>query len=129
MTTHIAPLKIGRPLHALDDPRMAGFMNNLVPVTDVLAESESPVLSVWESRRSSVSLRRSTSSSTIARAGWFEKLARRISSCGRFAPRHIPDLAEAKARLDHLTKHGDSDVAFGWSHLPHIKLWMSRKCG
>ena len=42
---------------------------------------------------------------------------------------HIPDLGEAKARLEHLTMNGDSEVAFGWSHLPHIKLWMSQKCG
>ena len=41
----------------------------------------------------------------------------------------IPDLDEAMARLAHLTAHGDSDFAFGWSHLAHIKLWMSRKCG
>ena len=42
---------------------------------------------------------------------------------------HIPDLDEAMARLEHLRAHGDSDFAFGWSHLPHIKLWMSQKCG
>ena len=41
----------------------------------------------------------------------------------------LPSLDEAMARLDHLAAHGDSDLAFGWSHLPHIKLWMSRKCG
>jgi Domain of unknown function (DUF3291) len=42
---------------------------------------------------------------------------------------HIPNLEEATGRLAHLTVQGDSDFAFGWSHLPHIKLWMSRKCG
>jgi hypothetical protein len=45
------------------------------------------------------------------------------------APGHIPDVAEAMARLEHLTAHGDSDLAFGWGHLPHIKLWTSQKCG
>jgi hypothetical protein len=42
---------------------------------------------------------------------------------------HIPGLEEATARLDHLMRNGESDVAFGWSHLAHIKLWMSQKCG
>jgi hypothetical protein len=60
---------------------------------------------------------------------WFEKLAAPHFVMWPVAPGHIPDIAEAKARLDHLTQHGDSDAAFGWSHLPHIKLWMSRKCG
>ena len=41
---------------------------------------------------------------------------------------HVPTLEEAKARLDHLNEHGDSDHAFGWSHLPHIKLWQQARC-
>ena len=24
--------------------------------------------------------------------------------------------------------HGDSDFAFGWSHLPHVKLWQQARC-
>lgn len=42
---------------------------------------------------------------------------------------HEPSLNEAKERLDHLNKNGDSDHAFGWSHLPHVKLWQSQQCG
>lgn len=42
---------------------------------------------------------------------------------------HRPTLLEAKDRLDHLDKHGNSDYAFGWSHLPHIKLWQEQSCG
>lgn len=34
--------------------------------------------------------------------------------------RWTPD--EAKARLDRLDEKGDSDFAFGWSQLPHVKL-------
>jgi len=41
---------------------------------------------------------------------------------------HTPSLDEAKERLDHLNEHGDSDHAFGWSHLPHIKLWEQQRC-
>jgi len=60
---------------------------------------------------------------------WFEKLAAPHLVIWPVPAGHIPDLAEAMARLDHLRVHGDSDFAFGWSHLSHIKLWMSRKCG
>ncbi len=42
---------------------------------------------------------------------------------------HQPTLDEAKDRLDHLNKHGNTDTAFGWEHLPHVKLWQSQKCG
>ena len=41
----------------------------------------------------------------------------------------IPSLEEARQRLDHLDENGDSDYAFGWSHLPHVKLWQEQKCG
>ena len=39
-----------------------------------------------------------------------------------------PDLLEAKARLSHLQAHGDSDFAFGWAYLPHVKLWQQARC-
>ncbi len=42
---------------------------------------------------------------------------------------HEPTLQEAKQRLDHLDANGNSDKAFGWSHLPHVKLWQEQKCG
>ena len=44
-------------------------------------------------------------------------------------PGHTPTLDEAKARLDHLNEHGNTDMAFGWEHLPHVKLWQSQQCG
>ena len=37
-------------------------------------------------------------------------------------------LDEAKARLDHFDANGNSDHAFGWSHLPHVKLWQQARC-
>ncbi|MEP1207880.1 MAG: DUF3291 domain-containing protein [Rhizobiaceae bacterium] len=41
----------------------------------------------------------------------------------------VPTLEEARQRLDHLDANGDSDTAFGWSHLPHVKLWQEQRCG
>ena len=42
---------------------------------------------------------------------------------------HLPTLEEAKERLDYLNENGNSDFAFGWSHLPHVKLWQTQRCG
>ncbi len=41
---------------------------------------------------------------------------------------HKPTIEEAKARLDHLAAHGDSDHAFGWAHLKTARLWRSKQC-
>ena len=42
---------------------------------------------------------------------------------------HHPTIEEAKERLDYLGANGDTDHAFGWSHLPHVKLWQKQRCG
>jgi len=42
---------------------------------------------------------------------------------------HEPRIEEAKERLDHLDKRGNSDFAFDWSHLEHVKLWQKQQCG
>jgi Domain of unknown function (DUF3291) len=60
---------------------------------------------------------------------WFKKPAAPHFVMWPVHAGHIPDLAEAMGRLEYLRAQGDSDFAFGWSHLAHIKLWMSRKCG
>ena len=41
---------------------------------------------------------------------------------------HRPTLDEALARLDHLQKNGESDHAFGWSHLKEARLWQHNGC-
>ncbi|MEM9549882.1 MAG: DUF3291 domain-containing protein [Pseudomonadota bacterium] len=45
------------------------------------------------------------------------------------APGHHPSIDEAAARLDHLSRHGDSDHAFGWAHLAGARRWKSAQCG
>ncbi|MBV8110669.1 MAG: DUF3291 domain-containing protein [Hyphomicrobiales bacterium] len=154
-SAHIAQLNIGRPLHALDDPRMDGFMDNLDRVNALAERSPGFVwrlkdesnnatalrpfddpkmlvnMSVWES----VEMLERFVWATVhkqfynRKGEWFEKLATPHFVMWPVAVGHIPNLDEAKARLECLSRHGDSDVAFGWGHLPHIKLWMSRKCG
>ncbi len=63
------------------------------------------------------------------KAEWFEALKSHHFVMWFVEPGHIPTLTEAKARLEHLDAHGNSDHAFDWSHLEHIKLWESQRCG
>jgi hypothetical protein len=63
------------------------------------------------------------------KAEWFEKMSRHYFVMWFVEEGHIPTLDEAKERLAHLEAHGNSDHAFGWDHLEHIKLWQSQRCG
>ena len=152
---HLAQLNIGRFPHPTDDPRMAGFMDNLDRINAIAERSDGFVwrlkdesgnatafrlfansdmavnLSVWESVEALEKFVWNTVHSRIynGKGAWFEKMAKPHLAMWSVPAGHIPSLEEAKARLEHLTEFGDSDRAFGWSHLPHIKLWMSRKCG
>lgn len=62
------------------------------------------------------------------KADWFRHMESHHFVMWWIEEGHRPDLHEAKERLDYLDEHGDSDQAFGWSHLPHIKLWQQQSC-
>ena len=155
MTSHIAELNIGRFRYSTDDPRMTAFMANLDRINALAERSEGFVwrlkdesnnatairpendptmavnLSVWESVEALERFVWATVHKQFynRKADWFEKLGTPHFVMWPIPAGHIPDLAEAMARLEYLTARGDSDFAFGWSHLAHIKLWMNRKCG
>ena len=152
---HIAQLNMGRFRYPTDDPRMSQFMLNLDRINALAERSDGFVwrlkdgsnnatairpandptmavnLSVWESVEALERFVWATVHKQFynRKAEWFAKLETPHFVMWPVPAGHIPDLSEATARLDHLAEHGDSDTAFGWSHLPHIKLWMSRKCG
>ena len=155
MTSHIAQLNIGRFRYPTDDPRMATFMSNLDRVNALAERSEGFVwrlkdesnnatairpesdptmavnLSVWENVEALERFVWATVHKQFynRKGEWFEKSGTAHFVMWPIRAGHIPDLAEAMARLECLRTRGDSDFAFGWSHLPHIKLWMNRKCG
>ncbi len=155
MMNHIAQLNVGRFLYPTDDPRMSGFMSNLDRVNAIAERSEGFVwrlkdesnnatairpdddptmavnLSVWESVEALERFVWATAHKQFynRKGHWFEPMSTPHLVMWTVPSGHLPSLAEARARLDHLARHGDSEFAFGWSHLPHIKLWMSRKCG
>ena len=62
------------------------------------------------------------------RAEWFALMEKQHLVMWWVGEGHRPTLEEARARLDHLDRHGDSDFAFGWSHLPHVRLWQQARC-
>lgn len=62
------------------------------------------------------------------RAEWFEVLGAQHFVMWWIAAGHRPTLAEALARLEHLKTHGNTDHAFGWSHLTQAQAWRSHGC-
>ena len=155
MRSQIAQLNIGRFRYPTDNPRMTTFMTNLDRINALAERSEGFVwrlkddsnnatairaasdptmavnLSVWESVEALERFVWATVHKQFynRKGDWFEKLGSPHFVMWPIPARHIPDLEEAMARLDHLIRNGDSDFAFSWNHLGHIKLWMSQKCG
>lgn len=151
---HLAELNIGRFRYPTTDPRMAGFMDNLDRVNAIAERSDGFVwrlmddsgnatdirpfddpdmavnMSVW---RDAESLERYVWNTVhkqfyARRAEWFSLMEKHHFVMWWVDEGHLPTLQEAEQRLDHLNAHGDSDFAFGWSHLPHVKLWQQARC-
>ena len=153
--THIAQLNIGRFRYPPGDPRMAEFMANLDRINALAERSAGFVWRLKDETNNATAIRpfpdpdmavnfsvwKCVEALEIfvwktvhvrfynAKAQWFEPHGEPHFVMWTIPAGHIPTLEEAKARLEHLREHGDSDHAFGWAYLPHIKLWMSRKCG
>jgi hypothetical protein len=153
--SHIAQLNIGRFRYPTHDARMAGFMDNLDRVNALAERSEGFVWRLKDDSNNATAIRPAADPTTAVnlsvwdsvealerfvwatvhkqfynrKAEWFDRADAAHFVMWPVEAGHLPDLEEAMARLGHLRAQGDSDFAFGWSHLPHIKLWMSRKCG
>jgi hypothetical protein len=151
---HLAQLNIGRLRYPTDDPRMADFMNNLDLVNGLAERSMGFIwrlkddsgnatnirpfpdprmavnMSVWESVEALERFVYLTLHKRFydRREEWFEKLDGPHSVMWWVAAGHRPTLAEAKARLEHLTAHGPSDRAFGWESAPAAQLWKTARC-
>ena len=152
---HLAELNIAVPKYPLDDPRIADFMDNLTRINGLahrmpgfvwmLADEEvghamhqetpwpdaAANLSVWERAEDLEHFVWNTVHKSFynRKHEWFEALSSHHFVMWEVPEGHRPTLAEAKARLDHLDAHGDTDHAFGWSHLPHIEIWREVRCG
>ena len=155
---HLAELNVGRLLAPTDDPRVGEFMRALDMVngmgkrmpgfvwmmegsgapgtgnTEAKIEGDAQYVSnltVWEDVPSLEHFVWNTVHRTFyeRRAEWFEVLGRMHFVMWWVPAGHKPTLAEALARLDHLTATGDTDHAFGWAYLKEAELWKSKACG
>jgi hypothetical protein len=153
---HIAELNIGRLLYPVDDPRLADFVNNLARVNEMAErmpgfvwrlKGEDPGnsldvrpfadptmavnMSVWETVTDLENFVWKTVHQRFynRKAEWFEKLQSHHLVMWFVEAGHIPTLVEAEERLRHLEANGNSDFAFDWSHLEHVKLWQTQRCG
>jgi len=148
---HVAELNIARPLHELDDPRMAGFVDALDRVNAIAERSDGFVwrlkgtgnnaldlaldgdadaivnMSVWESVDA---LQRFVWTTVHRRfvdkkTRWFKATGERDFVMWRVDPGHIPTLPEGADRLARLRRLGSTDDAFGWDHVPPVR-WLGR---
>lgn len=152
---HLAELNVGRLIAPQDDPLVVDFMDNLdringlakrMPGFQWMMEGESgagntdsaidgdplyiPNLSVWESVETLEKFVWGTIHKQFyeRRSEWFEVLGSMHFVMWWVPEGHRPSLEEALARLDHLNANGDSDHAFGWSHLEGAQMWRSHGC-
>jgi hypothetical protein len=152
---HLAQVNIGKLRGGSDDPRMADFYRNLARVNamaermpgfvwrlkDETGDSAMALhwpgddtmavnMSVWETADDLGRFVFQTVHRTIyaRKHEFFETPKTNTVAMWWVDPGHIPTLAEAKERLDHLNTHGPSEFAFGWADLPSAKLFLEKKC-
>jgi hypothetical protein len=154
---HLAQLNVGRFLAPSDDPRLADFMKALDRVNGLdkrmpgfvwimegsgapdTGNTETKIdgdplfvanLTVWEDVASLENFVWNTVHRQFyeRRAEWFEVLGLQHFVMWWVPEGHRPSLDEALGRLAHLRANGDSDEAFGWSHVAEAQLWRSRAC-
>jgi Domain of unknown function (DUF3291) len=152
--THLAQLNVARARFALDDPRIAEFMNALDRVnalaerspgfvwrlkddsgnaTDIGVSGDPQVianLTVWETPEQLEHFVWNTVHKRFyaKKGNWFAPMSTPHFVMWWMEAGRVPTLEEAMARLGHLTEYGPSDHAFGWESLPNIKLWMQQRC-
>lgn len=154
---HLAQINIGRLVAPTDDPRVAVFMNALDTVNGIGKRSPGFVwmmegsgepgtgntdakidgdprfvsnLTVWEDVASLENFVWNTVHRQFyaRRAEWFEVLGKPHFALWWVPAGHRPTLDEALARLNHFETHGNTDHAFGWSHLKDAQLWQTKAC-
>ena len=150
---HLAQLNIGRIRYDLDDPRMAGFTNNLDLVNAMADRSAGFVwryiddsgkaietrpfadphiivnFSVWESVAALEHYVWQTVHKRFygRRENWFAPLGGPSFVLWWGAAGHRPGVDEAVARLRHLAVHGPSDHAFDWQ-MASAQMWKTARC-
>ncbi len=150
----LAEFSIARLLHPQDDPRVKPFMDALDLVNGIAERSDGFIwrlkddsgnatdvdpfgdpqmivnLSVWREPKALENFVWKTVHKQFyrRREEWFSVMKMEHFAMWFVEDGHLPTVEEAKERLEYLNEHGNSDYAFGWSHLPDVKLWLEARC-
>jgi hypothetical protein len=151
---HIAELNIGRIRYDVDDPRMAGFMDNLDQINALAERSKGFVWRYQDASGSAIDTKRDNDPRELLNISVWETaedLERYVFGTlhARFyarrhdwfeAPKgphfvmwptpvgHRPSIDEALERLAVLARSGPTEQAYGWEALPNAQLWMEKRC-
>ncbi len=151
---HLAELNIARALYEMDDPRMAGFTDNVDLINGVAERSKGFVwrlkdksgsatnipwsddpqmlvnMSVWESPEDLEHYVWNTVHKKIydKKEDWFPQMEMAHFVMWWVPEGHQPTLEEARQKLEHLNEFGSTEEAFGWDKLTNLKTWMKKVC-
>ncbi len=139
MTTYqLAQINIALPLAPLDTEQLAGFVAGLAPINALADRSPGFVwrlqtedgdatairafdderllinMSVWESLEALADFvyRSAHTAYLRRRREWFARLGESVTALWWVPAGHVPSIAEAEQRLDHLRQHGPTAFAF-----------------
>ncbi|MGB7319071.1 MAG: DUF3291 domain-containing protein [Planktotalea sp.] len=147
----LAELNVGYALYPLDDPRMAGFMDNLDKIntlaerstgfvwrmqseggnaTDIAVPGDEKLISNMSVWTDPVSLGNYVFNTVHGqfyekRPEWFETMGKMHFVMWWVLDGHQPTLDEAMDRLAHLQANGSTEHAFGWDHIDQS---LFRRC-
>ena len=150
----LAELNIAVPKYDLDVPRIADFTTNIERINSLAAAMDGFVwmhkdenghamylpspwpdaivnMSVWQGATELEHFVWNTVHKQFynRKHEWFSTMKSHHFVMWWVEDGHKPTLNEAKERLDYLDAHGNTDHAFDWAHLPHVKLWQKQRCG
>jgi Domain of unknown function (DUF3291) len=143
MTYHLAQINIGRLIAPMDDPRIADFIAQLVPVNaladaapgfvwrlqsaygnamDISYNGDPTInvnMSVWESVETLRDYVYKSNHVQVLRdrAKWFEKMNKPFACLWWVRAGHIPSVAEGRERLEYYQAHGPTPYSFWFSKL------------
>lgn len=138
----LAQINIGRLIAPLDDPLIADFVAQIDEINALAERSPGFVwrlqtdegnatdlrpfdddriivnMSVWESIEHLKEYAYHSAHTDVLkrRREWFEKFAGAFLALWWVEAGHLPTIEEARQRLDHLYKHGESEVAFSFKN-------------
>jgi hypothetical protein len=154
---HIAEFNFGTLKHDWDDPRVKGFVDGLDLVNGAAersdgfiwrlsdaeleaSESDADVFEGNDRIAATLSVWRDVESldqfvwNTVHRqfyarkAEWYDAIGNGNLVLWWVPEGHRPGLAEGMDRWRHWDANGNSDHAFGWSHVKEAQLWKARNC-